>query len=549
MNNKTSINRNYNHCSLQKKLNLSFLILTIITSSLSFLILYKTVQSKMRKDIQKRIFDIAIISALGIDGDLHSTLVDSNQEGDAAYIQIKHLLQKIRNREPDIQYIYTWRRSTEGKLIFVVDAETNPKNISHIGDVYDTNNGANPHLLARLNALENPMVDKNFTTDKWGTWLSGYAPFYRSDGKIEGILGIDFAAKDVISYERHFMLIAITIFGITTLMASILGRLIGRRLAAPILKLTAGIERIIKGDLNHRVKINSNDEVGSLAESFNRMAESLQNTIMDRDLEIENRTNAENALEALNVDLVSTIQQLSLANHELKDFAYIAAHDLKSPVRAIGSIAGMILESCGDTLDEPNKQLFDMLIQRAERLNVFIGGILKYSTLERKTLLKEQTDINIILKEVIKTVDISKKNIEIIIENELPIVICQKTHIAEIFQNLLDNAIKYMDKLKGQISIGCVEQNNFWKFKISDNGPGIKEEYLENIFKLCHTLNRRDKFESSGIGLALVRKIVELYNGKIWAESKIGEGSTFFLLFPKQNTVVNKEKSYVNSVG
>jgi signal transduction histidine kinase len=104
----------------------------------------------------------------------------------------------------------------------------------------------------------------------------------------------------------------------------------------------------------------------------------------------------------------------------------------------------------------------------------------------------------------------------------------------QVFQNLLSNAIKYMDKPQGQIVVGCVEEDGFWKFSVSDNGPGIEEAHYERIFQIFQTLAPRDEVESTGVGLSVVKKIVELYGGKIWVESKLGEGCTFFFTLPKQ---------------
>jgi len=115
----------------------------------------------------------------------------------------------------------------------------------------------------------------------------------------------------------------------------------------------------------------------------------------------------------------------------------------------------------------------------------------------------------------------------------LPQVQTDKTRVSQIFQNLLSNAIKFMDKPQGQIRIGCVQDGDFWRFSVADNGPGIEEKYFDRIFKLFQTLAPRDECESSGVGLAVVKKIVRFYGGKVWVESKVGEGSTFFFTLPK----------------
>ncbi|MFH1613481.1 MAG: ATP-binding protein [Planctomycetota bacterium] len=544
--NKTNISEDkHRYLSLQTKLGFSFSILTIVTSAMLTLVLYQTVRSRLREDVRQRLYDIVNISALQVDGDAHANLVDPAQEGNTTYMCIKRVLQNIHDKGADIRYVYTWRRNANGQLVFIVDAETDPEEISHLGDVYTS---AEPSLLAELATLDHPMVDKKFTTDKWGIWLSGYSPFYRSDGQMEGILGIDIAALDVVSHERQFLWVALGVFAAIIPLASISGWLLGRKLAAPIVRLTVGSKRIAEGDLSHRVNIQSNDDVGNLAESFNGMAQSLQKTIMDRDQEIANRKKAENNLEVLNKDLQSTVQQLSQANRELKEFAYIAAHDLKAPVRAIGSLAGMISNDCRDILNEQSKQQLDMLVQRTERMDEFINGILKYSILEHVAVQKEKVDINDVIKVTIDQVGVPKETIEITVENKLPVLAGQRTHITQIFQNLLDNAVKYMDKPKGRIRIGCVERDDFWQFSVADNGPGIEEKYFDKIFQIFQTLNRRDKIESTGIGLSLVRKIVELYGGEVWVESKPGEGSTFFFTLPKQETGVKNEELYANIV-
>jgi signal transduction histidine kinase len=123
-------------------------------------------------------------------------------------------------------------------------------------------------------------------------------------------------------------------------------------------------------------------------------------------------------------------------------------------------------------------------------------------------------------------------NINIRVEGELPSIFCEKTRISEVFQNLLSNAVKYMDKPEGVVRIGCVEDDDFWKFNVSDNGPGIEEKYFEKIFQIFQILSPLDEHESTGIGLTLVKKIITMYGGEIWVESEVGRGSSFFFTLP-----------------
>jgi signal transduction histidine kinase len=133
-------------------------------------------------------------------------------------------------------------------------------------------------------------------------------------------------------------------------------------------------------------------------------------------------------------------------------------------------------------------------------------------------------------------------NVTISIENPLPTVVAEPTRIQQIFQNLLSNAIKYMDKPRGEIRIGCSAEGGQWKFSVSDNGPGIEPRHFDKIFQLFQTLAPRDRIESTGVGLALVKKIVERYGGDIWLESTPGVGSTFYFTLPQTEAIANTTK-------
>ena len=226
-------------------------------------------------------------------------------------------------------------------------------------------------------------------------------------------------------------------------------------------------------------------------------------------------------------------KEVKSANQELKDFAYIVSHDLKAPLRGIKTLANWISTDYADKLDDNGREQIDLLTRRVERMHNLIDGVLQYSRVGRTKEEKVKVNLNDLVAEVIDTVA-PPENIEIKVENELPVIECEETRIIQVFQNLLSNAVKYMDKPQGQIVIGCVEENGFWKFSVADSGPGIEEKHFERIFRIFQTLLPRDEFESTGVGLTVVKKIVELYGGNIWVESKLGEGCTFFFTLPRQ---------------
>jgi signal transduction histidine kinase len=226
------------------------------------------------------------------------------------------------------------------------------------------------------------------------------------------------------------------------------------------------------------------------------------------------------------------LKELESANQELKDFAYIASHDLKAPLRAIKTLADWISTDYADKLDQDGQEQLKLLKQRVDRMHNLIDGILQYSRVGRVREKNVEVHLDKLLPEIIDILAPSAQ-IKITVETELPIIKCEETRITQVFQNLLSNAIKYMDKPDGLIRVGCSEEGEFWKFSVADNGPGIEKQHWERIFKIFQTLAPRDEFESTGIGLTVVKKIVELYNGKIWLDSELGKGTTFFFTFPK----------------
>ncbi len=220
---------------------------------------------------------------------------------------------------------------------------------------------------------------------------------------------------------------------------------------------------------------------------------------------------------------------------------------MKAPLRGIRTLADWILTDYAEKLDDDGREQVQLLSSRVNRMHNLIDGILQYSRVGREKEKMTQVDLNEAVSEIIDMLA-PPENITITVENQLPVIECEQTRIIQVFQNLLSNPIKYIDKPQGQIKIGCAEENGFWKFSIADNGPGIEEKYFEKIFRMFQTLLARDDFESTGVGLTVVKKIVEMYGGKIWVESTVGQGSTFLFTLPKQKERVKDEKLQTNIV-
>jgi signal transduction histidine kinase len=232
-------------------------------------------------------------------------------------------------------------------------------------------------------------------------------------------------------------------------------------------------------------------------------------------------------------------RKLEQINKELEQFSYVVSHDLKAPLRGIHTLIDWIVEDCSGTLSEEVQDNIALLKNRAQRMQNLIDSILEYSRAENCLEEKKAVDLNEIVSEVVDLIQ-PPENIDITISTALPTIFMGETHAFQLLQNLLSNAVKHMDKPQGLIQVDCERIEGFWKFSITDNGPGIAEQHFEKIFNLFQTLRPRDEFESTGVGLAVVKKMVTLYGGQVGVESEIGKGSTFWFTVAD---LINEEKN------
>jgi signal transduction histidine kinase len=225
--------------------------------------------------------------------------------------------------------------------------------------------------------------------------------------------------------------------------------------------------------------------------------------------------------------------ELEAANNELREFAYIVSHDLKAPLRGVSQLAGWIAADHADAMSEDGKEMISLLLNRLDRMHNLIDGILQYSRIGRIREQETEVDLETLVRDIIDLLA-PPDHISVSIETPLPVIRFEPTRARQVFQNLISNAIKFIDKPEGAIKLFCEPTDNQWQFSVSDNGPGIEEKYHQKIFQIFQTLAARDEFESTGIGLTMVKKIVEMNGGRIWLESEPGEGTTFFFTVPKK---------------
>lgn len=396
----------------------------------------------------------------------------------------------------------------------------------------------------------------------------GFLTVFRSislDGEEIGTVCLRSNLLSMHKLLRNNVETAVIVVFFTALTAYFVSSRLQRVISQPILGLAEVAKHVSeRKEYSERATKQSNDETGFLIDAFNEMLsqiqqrdlalvganERLETTVQQRMAElteeIAERKKAEDALEQLNEQLKEAVKKLTISNRELRELTYITAHDLKTPLRAIATLADWISTDYADKFDEQGKRHVKLLIGRAKRMSELIDAILQYSEIGRTPQKLVKVDLNVLLSEVIGEVAVPA-NIEITIENELPELECGSSRIAQVFGNLLGNAVKYMDKADGKIRVACSEEDGFWKFSVADNGPGIGERYFEKIFQIFQTLSPRDESGGVGVGLTVAKKIVELHGGKIWVRSEPGRGSTFFFTLPRQEEKIEDAKLEANT--
>jgi len=266
--------------------------------------------------------------------------------------------------------------------------------------------------------------------------------------------------------------------------------------------------------------------------------------------DLTRRKEAEDALQHMNVELEQRVsertRQLLASNQELEQFAYVASHDLQEPLRMVASYLQLIEKRYKSKLDETASEFIGFAVDGANRMKQLIEGLLEYSRVQTRAKEFGPIDMERIINNVLT--DLQVRIVErgaIITHDSLPKIIGDESQIRRLFQNLIGNSIKYCTNEKPIIHISVegiggndktLSDNNpeeRWLFSVTDNGIGIDHQYSERIFQLFQRLHTRNEYPGTGLGLAVCKRIVERHGGRIWVESKVGEGSTFYFILDK----------------
>lgn len=234
--------------------------------------------------------------------------------------------------------------------------------------------------------------------------------------------------------------------------------------------------------------------------------------------------------------LKKSLIQLEEKNEELENFAYIASHDLKEPLRMVRNFMDLLQKKYSGNLDDKAQKYIHFAVDGAKRMSTLIDDLLEYSRVGRVHTERSRINLNMLIEEIRKDYyQDDKEGAKIITTTDLPVIEAVDVSIKMLFQNLISNGLKYQDgSVPPRISISYEDHQTHWKFIVKDNGIGIPKGYTEKIFEIFKRLHANSEYSGTGIGLAITKKIVEQHGGKIWVESEEGEGSTFYFTITKQ---------------
>ena len=253
---------------------------------------------------------------------------------------------------------------------------------------------------------------------------------------------------------------------------------------------------------------------------------------------------AEEELARANADLKREVaereqaqQALEASNEELKQFAYVASHNLQEPLRSITSFIELLRDDYHGRLDDEADEYIGFIVDTAERMQALINDVLDYSRMGRGQLSLESIDSNAVVKQVLRSLHtaIAEANVDVVLA-PLPVIEADPRQIGMVFQNLISNAVKFRNTQQPTVHVSARQQDGMWQFSIKDNGVGIKREHQDRIFELFKRLHSRKKYKGTGIGLALCKKVVERHGGRIWVDTEVGTGSTFHFTIPQSKT-------------
>jgi signal transduction histidine kinase len=336
-------------------------------------------------------------------------------------------------------------------------------------------------------------------------------------------VGVALPRAPVLAPAQRFLMMAITLSCVLVAAGAATGWLMSRRITTPLRLVTEAAEALAVGKLASGIHVRRSDEVGRLATSFNAMAAEVETSRQRLEmlvLELERRVSARTAA-------------LEASNRELEAFSYSVSHDLRAPLRAIDGFTRVFIEEYGDHLPPESMHYLQVIIQRTHHMGQLIDGLLAFARLARQPITRTPLDMTVLANAAVRDVRGAEGShaAEILVA-PLPPTQGERVLVQQVLANLLENGLKFSrSRPSPRIEIGHLVKDGENVYYVRDNGVGFDMQYVDKLFGVFQRLHT-DEFEGTGVGLALVRRIARRHGGRVWAESVLGEGATFFFTLP-----------------
>jgi len=384
------------------------------------------------------------------------------------------------------------------------------------------------HLFAHypdrlpLQSLPAASVRKEFFFENG--YLHGFLPVMQSNKKL-GSLYLRSNMDAVYARFKLYGQIAALVVAVCILLAYFLSRVLQKGISDPILSLAETAQAVSsKQDYSLRAPKFGEDEIGFLTDDFNQMLERIQ------------RQNQE--IVSFNQKLEQKVEertmQLAEANKELESFSYSVSHDLRAPLRAVNGYAKILEEDFGTVLDDEGRRLLTVVQENAKRMGLLIDDLLSFSRLGRKDIMKSYVDMDGLVKSVKDDIEKSTPHRARVIIHPLNPLVADRSLINQVMVNLLSNAIKYSSGAESPVvEIKSYKEDGEVVYEVKDNGAGFNNLYVDKLFGVFQRLHSNEEFEGTGVGLALVKRIITKHGGRVWANGEVNKGATFYFSLPE----------------
>ncbi|EKD42701.1 MAG: hypothetical protein ACD_73C00054G0003 [uncultured bacterium] len=370
----------------------------------------------------------------------------------------------------------------------------------------------------------------NFRKDR----LEIFQDIFLDDQKV-GAIYIQKDTLEMVSRLKQYSLITLTILLSITAVIYVLAHKLQHVISDPIANL-AETARVISAEKNYAIRASKygDDELGRFVDVFNEMLEQIQIRNEELQKQILERTKAEQQVLSMNVTLEERVAertaQLEVSNKELEAFSYSVAHDLRAPLRSIDGFAKILLDDYAPQLEKKAQHYLDLVRNNAQQMGQLIKDLLDLARIGRQPIVKKIINPAIIVHQCLQDLQEEQKRSNLKIEiGELPPCEADANLLRQVYVNLLSNALKFTQKkAEAHIEVGCLENSGLNIYFVRDNGTGFDMQYADKLFGVFQRLHRAEDYQGTGVGLAIVEHIVKRHGGKVWAESEVGKGATFY---------------------